>query len=80
MESVIKLSEVKNSKFVVVESIEDLEFRLHKRLVDMGFVKGTKVDIIKNDKKRKLVLVGIRGFTISLDYFICSRIMVWGQR
>ena len=75
MNKLIELCFAKDGGIVVFENIKDIETKMHKRLIELGFVKGTKINVIK--KTKELILVGIRGFSISLDYKLCEKIFVW---
>ena len=47
----------------------------HKRLLELGFIKGTRVEIIKRTKDA--LLIGIRGYVIALDKDVAGCIFVW---
>ena len=60
----------------VIEQIAGLEQAVHKRLIEMGFVKNAKVSVIKNKPKAKLMLISIRGYLLSLDYNLAQKVQV----
>ena len=75
----MRLCDVENLKCCVLSEIRGLEIAKHKRLVELGFVQGTKIEILKNSRKAKTMVIGIRGYTISIDYLLAENIFVWGK-
>lgn len=47
-----------------------------KRMVELGFVKGTLVKIEAIAPKKRTILVGIRGYTLALSEDICKNVFV----
>jgi len=70
------LNLIEQEKVCVIDSLFDLKQDLHKRLIEMGFVTGAKISVIKNKKRAKIMLISIRGYLLSLDYFIAQRVSV----
>jgi len=60
-----------------LEKIQGVDEAKHKRLIELGFVKGTKLEVIKNHFKQGIVVIGIRGFTLCLDYALAEGVFVW---
>ena len=79
MNKELNLSQINDNSLVVITKIEGLDLKIHKRLIELGFVLNTKIKIIKNNKKSKIMLVGLRGYVLSLDFFIASKIFVIGE-
>ena len=77
MENIVKLSSLKEKETSVIFLVEEIEQKMNRRLIELGFVKNEKVEVIKNLKKGKNMLISIRGYVLSLDYFIASKIMVY---
>jgi len=79
MAFIYDLTKTKSGELVVLKEINGLEVKTHKRLVELGFVSGVKIKVIKINKQAKLVLIGLRGFTLSMDFLIASKIFVYGE-
>lgn len=72
----IRLSDLKEEKVGVVQGIVLCDIEKHKRLIELGFVSYTKVEMLKNDRRAKSVVVGVRGYALALDYTIADGIWV----
>lgn len=79
MANIYDLTKTKSGEVVVLNKIEGIELKTHKRLIELGFVSGTKIKVIKVNKQAKLILIGLRGFTLSMDFLIASKIFVYGE-
>ena len=77
MENIVKLSSLKEKEKSVIFLVEEINQKMNRRLIELGFVKNEKVEVIKNLKRGKNMLIAIRGYVLSLDYFIASKIMVY---
>ena len=76
MENLCYLNQIEQGSLCVIHDKVGLDLARHKRLIELGFVNGTKLKVIKNSKKAKILLVGLRGFSISLDYDLAEKIRV----
>ena len=74
MAKLTKLKDLKNNK-CVISNIQNMQEEKHKRLLELGFIKGTRVEIIKRTKDT--LLIGIRGYVIALDKDVAGCIFVW---
>ena len=74
---IMKLSDIKQDGSAVLESIDKIEEKKQKRLLELGFVEGTKIKVLK--KSTGLLLIGVRGYSIVLDKEITDKINVWGN-
>lgn len=74
---IMKLSDIKQDGSAVLESIDKIEEKKQKRLLELGFVEGTKIKVLK--KSKGLLLIGVRGYSIALDQEITDKINVWGN-
>ena len=72
MGKLVNLDNLNVGQGAVIEGFKDIELRKAKRLVELGFVKGTKIVLIKRTKD--VFLVGIRGFSMALDKKIANQI------
>ncbi len=77
MVNIVKLSSLKEKEKSVIFLVEEINQKMNRRLIELGFVKNEKVEVIKNLKRGKNMLIAIRGYVLSLDYFIASKIMVY---
>lgn len=75
MNNLIKLCDVKVGEVVVLHQILGVENRLHKRLVELGFVKGSKILVIK--KSKDVLLVSVREVAFGIDSSLAKFINVW---
>lgn len=71
----VKLIDVKQGEKVCFCNIDNMQEDKHKRLMELGFVSGTKIEVLK--KTKGVSLVGLRGFAVALDKEILSKIKVW---
>lgn len=74
---IMKLSDIKQDGSAVLESIDKIEEKKQKRLLELGFVEGTKMKVL--NKSKGLLLIGVRGYSIALDKEITDNINVWGN-
>ena len=74
MESV-KLCELKTGDKAVLSRIEGVEISRHKRLIELGLVGGAKIEVLK--KEKNIMLVGVRGYALSLDGLVTNCIEVY---
>ena len=54
-----------NKKYIISE-IEETNFQLKRRLLELGFVPGQKVEICKKSILKRVFLVKIRGGLLSI--------------
>ena len=80
MENFVKLNSLKNGEKTIVYNIINFDEKMNYRLIELGFVKGEKIEIIKNFKKAKNMLIVIRGYVLSLDYSLAEKIIVYGVK
>lgn len=70
----IYLSQVKTGETVVLSEVQVDNIKKHKRLIELGFVKNTKITMLKNHKPNG-ILVGIRGYSLALDNKLADSIL-----
>lgn len=71
------LNQVGAGCYCFINTISGLDLHKHKRLIELGFISGTKVMVLKNSKSSKTMVIGIRGYTLSIDYMLAEKILVW---
>ena len=76
MENMVKLSALLEREKATICEVKVKDEKLKCRLMELGFVKGQKVQVVKNKKRDKTMLVAVRGALISVDYFIAENIFV----
>lgn len=70
----MKLSEAKlNIKYEIVTLKECL---LYERLLEVGFITGEKVQVIKKSPLKKMFLISLRNSCLAIDYDTMSCIEV----
>ena len=74
MENLKPLTDLKQGDIANIACIK----KRHKRLIELGFFDGAKIEVLKTNKLSKLMLVGIRGFCLCLDFNLASRVFVLG--
>ena len=77
MENIIELIKLKGGQSSAVYSVNEFDKKMNRRLIELGFVKNEKIEVIKNLKKSKSMLIAIRGYVLSLDYIIAEKVLVW---
>ncbi len=80
MENITSLDKIKTNGVAIICKIEGLEKRKHKRLLELGFTSKTKVKVIKKNNLAKLIMLGIRGYTICMDFNMAKCIFVVEER
>ena len=70
-----KLSELKLKRSGKVKKIQG-EGTLHKRLLDMGIIKGTKIEVIKVAPLGDPIDIKVKGYHLSLRKEEASQILV----
>lgn len=78
MENLKPLTDLKQGDIANIACIKNLDEKRHKRLIELGFFDGAKIEVLKTNKLSKLMLVGIRGFCLCLDFNLASRVFVLG--
>jgi ferrous iron transport protein A len=73
-EEIMSLSEVKENREAIISSIEG-DTRFMSRITSIGLTPGCKVNVVKNDKNRP-ILVYSRDTMIALNRNECKGIMV----
>ena len=77
MNNIISLCDLKINKKTVVVKIEDFDNRLKCRLIELGFVKGERVIVLRKHKRNQVLIVVVRGCCFALDYNLAKNIMVY---
>ena len=72
MAKLVTLDLVREGAVAVIDKLNVSELKIYKRLLELGFVKGTKLEVIK--KTKQVLLVGIRGYTLAIDKKITEQI------
>ena len=75
MSKVVNLSLLKTKTKARVLGVKNLETSLHKRLIELGILQGEKIEVLKNSKNN-LLLIGTRGYSLSIDCRIAEKISV----
>lgn len=71
------LSSVKlNKPFSISDFSPSLNLNVKRRLFDLGFVKGTKIKVLRKSLLGRAFLVEIRGYCLTIKRDIASSIMV----
>ena len=73
-----RLNQLKNGQVCILDSVELCDYIRKKRLIELGLVKDTKITMLKNNKWSKNVIIGVRGYALTLDYLLASQIIVCG--
>lgn len=71
----VELSTLKKGQIGEVSGI-NLTGKHLKRMVELGFVKGTMVRIEALAPRCKTILVSVRGYTLALSEDVCKSILV----
>lgn len=77
MSKLISLINLKVNKKSVVKKVDDFDQKFKCRLIELGFVNGEKVVVLKNFKNNKTLLVLVRGSVFALDYNLAEKIFVY---
>ena len=78
MENIVKLSSLKSGNKTIIKNVDEINEKMNRRLIELGFVKNQKIEILKNFNKAKNMLVCVRGCVLSIDYFIADKVVVYG--
>lgn len=70
----LSLNNLKEGEKGAVLSISNLENRIVKRLIEMGFVHGEKIEVIR--RLNGLIIVGLRSFALAIDSMLASKITI----
>lgn len=72
----MKLSELSKNSLAIIKNnnIKDQKLKLH--LLEMGFVTGTTVKVVRYSKDKKIITLQLRDYEISLSKDILDDIMV----
>ena len=72
----MKLSTLSKNSLAIIKSndIKDPNLKLH--LLEMGFVVGTQIKVIRYSKDKKIITLRLRDYEISLSKDILDDIMV----
>lgn len=71
------LSDVKeNDSAIIVGFDNNLPIEYKRRLCNLGFVVDTKVNVAKISIKKRTMLLELRGYTLTIETNICSKIKV----
>ena len=74
------LSELKVGEEGIIERVADnCSDKVRRRLLDLGFTSGQRVRLAKKSILGKVVLVEIRGYSLSLLKKIASFVIVGGK-
>ena len=73
---------------LLVDALENVEYNIKKilfidektnyRLCEYGFFNGSKIKIVKIAPKKSTYLVNIGGSLLALDYFLASKVVIYG--
>ena len=74
MTNIVSLSSLIEKERCVISKIEQIEVAKHKRLIELGFVKDEKLEVLK--KNKNLMIVGLRGYSLCLDCSLAASIKV----
>ena len=74
MKSEVLLSSLKERDACVLTGINNIEKTKHKRLIELGFVYGEKLEVLK--KNKNFLIIGIRGYCLCLDFSLANSISV----
>ena len=75
MEEII-LSILKEGQSAIINRVQEMDLKINRRLIALGFVKNQKILVVKNFKKSKNMLVAVRGCCFTIDYSIADRVFV----
>lgn len=67
---------MKVEQVAVIQGIVLCDVEKYKRLIELGLVNYTRVEMLKNNRKAKSVVIGVRGYALALDYSIADAIWV----
>lgn len=70
------LAQAPLKKVVEIESVECENFKLKRRLFELGFLKGQKIKVERMSALGKTVMVVFRGFTLTMRKDILQYIMI----
>lgn len=69
----LSLAEVPDGSEVVIVNVLGGGFRMRRRLLEMGLVPGSRVEILRS---REPVVIRVRGVTLALERELARRILV----
>ena len=75
----MNLSSLNEGQVSSIYKVEDINSKMNRRLIELGFVKNEKVEVIKNLRKAKTMLICIRGYVLSLDYTVTNKVFIWNR-
>lgn len=78
MEKVVYLSSFQSGQKAIIKRVDEINQKMNRRLIELGFVKNQKIEILKNFNKAKNMLVCVRGCVLSIDYFVANKVVVYG--
>lgn len=71
------LSEIKeNQSAEIINTCLELGSGVRRRIGNLGFVIGTKVKVLKVSLKKRTMLLELRGYVLTMETGICSKIKV----
>ena len=70
------LAQAPLKKVVEIENVECENFKLKRRLFELGFLKGQKIKVERMSALGKTVMVVFRGFTLTMRKDILQYIMI----
>jgi len=80
MEKFVKLNTIKKDAIVKVYKVIEFDKKMNYRLAELGFVQNEEIKVIKNFKRAKTMLISVRGYVLSLDYFLAENVLVYGVK
>lgn len=76
MEKIMPLFDVKPGRVGVLARIDGVEKNKHKRLIELGFYEGARLEVLV--RRPNIAIVGVRGYAMSLDRTLMEKILVYG--
>ena len=65
-----------NREYVVKEIDKSLPLKVRRRLLELGFTRGTLVTLVRASSLKKAYLITLRGYTLSLRAHLARAVMI----
>lgn len=72
----MKLTELKRNSLAYIKKIDIPNDKLRIHLMEMGFLKGTFIKIVRYSKNKNIITINLRNYDISLSKDILENIWV----
>lgn len=72
----MKLSDLSKNSLAIIKSNDIKDPNLKRHLLEMGFVVGTQIKVIRYSKDKQIITLRLRDYEISLSKDILNDIMV----